>query len=1206
MYRLKTLGHIGLTVGDGSPLDFPLGKPFGMLVYLALAERPVPRDELAAVFWPDSDRSRARQSVRQALSFIRKWLGEDVLPGDDPVRVDRSRLATDVAELEQRLAPGSEEAVAGLYGGPFLGAFQLTASTEWDHWVESRRHVLAERVGALFREASRQADDAESAVAWARRAVHAEPQRTAHRVALLERLLEQGDLDSALAELAEARQAELDEPEALEAVEQRIRSLRERRVDPDGVGLRFEFVGRSAELAALAARWRMAVAGHRQIAVLHGPTGIGKTRLAEELCALAVTSGAETIHVKASRSERRLEWSMAAELARALYAFPGAAGISGGSEQVLRMIMPSLPGDGPGRAEGRDLEPVALSDALVDLVSAVAYEGPLLIVLDDTQWVDRSSVAVLLRMARHLRDEPVLLVFTFRSEEVSDRGYATTEALVREEGALTLRLAPLTESDVEEFLALSGIEEDAAELRRFARRLHAVSQGHPLFLVELTHSLVDDGTLVREGDAWRFRGPPPQELELPASVQQVIARRLDRLGDEAKRLATAVAQLPPHAGLARARVRSGLTESQAALALNELLQRDVLRWDARGALSFAHDQLRDAMGKRRHGRRFAAVPAALLLLLLVVAALSRTVGGSTDLRYGGGTLVFLTADSIVAVHVRGANPSTWNIDAPRFWFPHDPHRYTIPRARRVTDGRLVWFGGIQDPVNAPDAVVYPAPGQRRVVVDRPGDDLVWDISPDGRRFLVATEDLSTPQYDVQLEILGPGPSDDRVLATGASSVRARWSADGTRIAARLSRKRDIVVVYSPRGDTLFSRDYFWANFYGWCGPEKVMLAVRDRPTDLRRRVLLDVINGSELVLDTAVLNMDAVCSPDGSAYIDGRLVGGHFVRYLNVIGRDEHYPLPQWVSGPVSVQWIPDRAEPVPVGLDVRTDSMVLQWGARQDLPTGVRMSDGSIRPGDIRWRSAEPSVASVLGDGRLSANRPGTTQVIADFRHWLADTVLVRVTGNGESTPHIAEDFRTLDPERWIRVGLPNVTPTVQDGRAALQLVGDGRYMDGIIARKPWVSKRGMTVEFELRMPLTSRERQSFDFGLVAAEPPADTEAAHTYSQWSVDYDLHLGYPAYKLQKWSDRTLRFFSRAGEDRVVEIPADVDFSQWVHVAIQVRADGMASLWLDRRKVAEIPMPLDFLDRPLRPVILAGTVGTEGFIRDFAWWTEARYR
>ena len=1200
-FCLVTLGQAGLVDDGGAPVEFPVGKPFGILAYLSLATEPVPRDDLAAVFWDRDDRSRARHSLRQALSFLRQRLGEDIFASDDPVALDRSVVESDVELLREALGEGDTNRVLELYQGPFLETFQLPDSPAWDHWVEIQRRVLEERVASALREDAERVESPGRAVELLRRVVAIEPHRVQHRMALLDRLLAQGDLDAATTVLAEARQAELGDPEAVGAMESRLRRVRESRMTgaADASELRPEFVGRSAELASLTALWRQATRGSRQVAILTGPVGIGKTRLAEELAGVARTTG-RSVHVKASLMERRLDWSVTAELARALYRLPGAAGVASGAENVLRSLIPTLGGSATPSPTIAP-RPVAVSDALVDLASAVAYEAPLLIVLDDMQWVDRASLALLMRMTRQLQDEPVMVVFTFRSEALSGPDQVAIDTLVEQEGASVIRLHTLTEAEIEEMLTLSGIQEPPDRIEDLAARLHDVTRGHPLFLVELLRSLRDDGVLVAGGDGWRLRGDGPIELELPVSVRLAIDKRLEKLSDAARQVGAELAGLPPNTELQRVRGRTGLSDASFTTAVSELLERAVVTWDPAGRLVFTHDQLREAMtkGNRRPYWRYATAAAAVLVVS-VVAALA-VWGQTVPKPWGGGVIVAMVEDSIVVIDPDG--PSERGETVPETLWAPDVGGGVGLIPKRLADGRLVWYGERRGVLDPPDGAVHWGPDSV-TVLGWPGDDNVKDVSPDGSRILWVTQHHDGDRYAKELRLTSVGSEESHLLTGPASDVSARWSPDGERIAVDVNLARDSLLVLSSSGERLFTRDYYRADLEGWCGVDRMLWTVQRGPTDPYELILLNEA-GTETVVDTVAI-ADARCSPDGSAYVSRIFEGGVLRAAITEIGTGDRQLLPSTVAGARDLYWVPDSIPPVAEALIADQDTIRLTRGATAALRGRLRMTDGTFEPAAARWRSTDPGIASVLADTTLAANRAGSVRVIGEYASWLRDTVFVQVV-EGERDPLIlADDFRSLDTRRWFIVGHPPPGTVRVDGRTVLELRGDGRYADGIISHEARVTPAGVTMELEFRAPQTRPEYQDFTVWVGRASPPEDPEAADQRNAWIFGDNISFMLPAFELAKWDPEIVAFRSSVGSEAVRPLPDGTDPARWTRLAIQVQADGLATLWIDHQQVARVQVPITLLREPLRVGIFADAVDTYAYVRDFTWWSEPRYR
>jgi DNA-binding SARP family transcriptional activator/tetratricopeptide (TPR) repeat protein len=149
-FQLVTLGRLTL-VGGGGEEDASLARrrfKLAVLAVLALSRRPIPRDTLLGLFWAETDEAKARHSLSNALSSLRRALGEraittrdaDVaLDPDTPLDVD----AIEFSDALERRDPGR---AVELYGGPFLEGFHVDESPAFEQWVSRERR----RLEALF------------------------------------------------------------------------------------------------------------------------------------------------------------------------------------------------------------------------------------------------------------------------------------------------------------------------------------------------------------------------------------------------------------------------------------------------------------------------------------------------------------------------------------------------------------------------------------------------------------------------------------------------------------------------------------------------------------------------------------------------------------------------------------------------------------------------------------------------------------------------------------------------------------------------------------------------------------------------------------------------------------------------------------------------------------------------------------------------
>jgi DNA-binding SARP family transcriptional activator len=345
MLRVRLLGDLAIEV-DGTAVEPPASRRArALLGWLALDPRMHSRSRLAAQFWPDVLDESARTSLRSALSALRRALGPEserylTATRDEVGLADGSLVWTDVAEFKRCVKENRlQDALA-------LGRGELLSGLE-DDWVYEHRDEHRDRVaGVLARLAAgaEQDGDLRSAIDYTRRQAALDPLAEQPQRDLMRRLAAAGDRSAAirayerlsrrlreelrLAPAQETRELAAGlraggetarpvvgawepaaaavtplftglvgsrEPQSEPGDDETEQLWPERRIalPPSFVGEEHAtLVGRDAQLERLRRLWQDARAGRRQIVVLVGEPGIGKTRLAAEFCRGAYVHGA--------------------------------------------------------------------------------------------------------------------------------------------------------------------------------------------------------------------------------------------------------------------------------------------------------------------------------------------------------------------------------------------------------------------------------------------------------------------------------------------------------------------------------------------------------------------------------------------------------------------------------------------------------------------------------------------------------------------------------------------------------------------------------------------------------------------------------------------------------------------------------------------------------------------------------------------------
>jgi adenylate cyclase len=346
------------------------------------------------------------------------------------------------------------------------------------------------------------------------------------------------------------------------------------------------FVGRERELARLDEQLQRALAGHGQICFVAGEAGSGKTALVEQFLRQAVevhqdvivaigTGNAQTgigdpylpfrQTVAMLTGEVPLEHEALAKRDTRLRT------VLVRSVQVLVEVAPELvglfvPGAGLAGAVGKALAnkagwmdkldeltekgkaPVEQShifEQYAAFVQHLSAEAPLVLFLDDLQWADSASIALLFFLARQVESNRVLIVAAYRANDVAlGRGgqrhplEPVVNELTRYNGEITIDLDQIPEQENRHFVdALLDSEPHCLE-EGFRDALYHQTGGHALFTVELLRALEERGDLRHDSEGCWVAAQSLDWEALPARVEGVIEERIDRLEEDLRSVLT--------------------------------------------------------------------------------------------------------------------------------------------------------------------------------------------------------------------------------------------------------------------------------------------------------------------------------------------------------------------------------------------------------------------------------------------------------------------------------------------------------------------------------------------------------------------------------------------------------------------------------------------------------------------------------------------
>jgi len=337
-----------------------------------------------------------------------------------------------------------------------------------------------------------------------------------------------------------------------------------------------KLVGRTAEFARLTRVLDQAAAEEPMVALVSGDAGMGKTRLVAELAMVAADRGFMVLSGRCAELGDSVPYLPLADALRSAdHAAPALADAIT-ARPVLGLLLPDQGAAEPAPGEAAGMAQQQLFGAVLGMLAELAEKTPVLLILEDMHWADRSSRDLLTFLSRVLHRERVAVIATYRTDDLH-RGHplrAVAAELLRLPSVAPIEVGPLRDEAMAEHLtALAQGPLDAAALEAIIRR----AEGNTYYAEELLAA-----------------SAPGCGPDLPAGLAELLLARLQRLSPAGQQVVHAAAVAGRQVEDDLVRQACGLGEPEYEEAVREAVANQLLVPDGEEGYAFRHALLREA------------------------------------------------------------------------------------------------------------------------------------------------------------------------------------------------------------------------------------------------------------------------------------------------------------------------------------------------------------------------------------------------------------------------------------------------------------------------------------------------------------------------------------------------------------------------------------------------------------------------------------
>ena len=318
------------------------------------------------------------------------------------------------------------------------------------------------------------------------------------------------------------------------------------------------FVGRNEEFNKLKELLERAINGKGQFVFIEGEAGIGKTRLVNELKEYAETRGVKFLtgkclyhegsdpylpFIEALREHLSINNEKVNEEMSAPIGFIGQIVHTSVMETSIPLpvglIKSGISDETTKREVDLRKERDRMFEVALQLITRISQETPLILFIDDLQWADVASLQLLYYLGRNIKESRTFIVCTYRPEDLAEnqgKAHPLTDIIKRmsREGLYAkVTLRRLSQKDSSIMIASLLNAEKIPDV--LVKLVYERTDGNPFFIEEVLKSLIEDGIIDPNDKAWYYR-MDLSKLTLPATIKDIVTRRVDRLSEDAEKV----------------------------------------------------------------------------------------------------------------------------------------------------------------------------------------------------------------------------------------------------------------------------------------------------------------------------------------------------------------------------------------------------------------------------------------------------------------------------------------------------------------------------------------------------------------------------------------------------------------------------------------------------------------------------------------------